>query len=201
MNDKTTAESRVAILERDMAAERKARQALAESSVRLAALLNLSELLTAIVESATKLLDAETGSILLLDESTGELTFEVATGESGEVIKQMRVPSNLGIAGWVLQHDVPLIVDDVVNDPRFYNQIDLTHGFTTRSMLAVPLKFRDNVTGVMEVINKLHEATFDERDRELAQALAAQAAVAVDNARLYRKLADALVESRLSNRL
>lgn len=194
-------EERVATLERELAEERRARQALVEASIRLNSLLNLPELLNAIMASATDLLDAETGSLMLLDEGTYELAFTVATGEPGAGVKELRVPADRGIAGWVLRHDEPAIIDDAATDPRFYDQIDQSSGFSTRSLLAVPLKIRDTPIGVVEVINKRGDAGFSARDRDIAAALAAQAAVAIDNARLYQKLADALVESRLSYRL
>jgi GAF domain-containing protein len=196
VNDETP--NRVATLERELAEERRARQALVETSVRLNSMLNLPELLRAIVGSATELLQSESGSLMLLDEEANELTFEVATG--GDV-KDLRVPADQGIAGWVIQHGEPAIVDDVPNDPRFYDQIDRKSGFSTRTMLAVPLKLRDRAIGVIELMNKQNGPSFNERDQDLATALAAQAAVAIENARLYQKLADAVVEARLSYRL
>lgn len=199
MDDET--QDRVIVLERELAAERQAREALVETSVKLNSLLNLSELLKAIMESATRLLDAETSSLMLLDEITQELTFTVATGEPGESVKELRVPANQGIAGWVLQHDELLVVDDVTSDPRFYGKIDQQSGFTTRSILAVPLKIREKTIGVVEVVNKCNGAPFSDRDRDIATALGALAAVAIDNAHLYQKLANALVESRMSYRL
>lgn len=195
------AQDRVTVLERELAAERQAREALVETSVKLNSLLNLPELLKAIMESATRLLDAETSSLMLLDETTDELTFAVATGEPGERVKELRVPANQGIAGWVLQHDELVVIDDVTGDERFYSNVDQQSGFTTRSMLAVPLKIRGKSIGVVEVINKRNGTTFSERDRDIATALAALAAVAMDNARLYQKLADAVIESRMSYRL
>ncbi|HEX5504130.1 MAG TPA: GAF domain-containing protein [Thermomicrobiales bacterium] len=191
----------VADLERELAEERRARQALVETSVRLNSLLNLPELLQTIMASATDLLGAETSSLMLLDEETNELTFEVATGEAGQEVKELRVPADQGIAGWVLQHKQPAVVGDVATDPRFYGRIDQSSGFQTRSMLAVPLMIRDHTIGVVEVINKQGDQPFGDRDQDIATALAAQAAVAIDNARLYQKLADALVESRMSYRL
>jgi GAF domain-containing protein len=188
-------------LERELAEERRARQILVESSVRLNSLLNLPELLGAIIESVTGLLDAETSSLLLLDEETNELTFEVATGEAGENLREMRVPADQGIAGWVLARNEPALIADVASDERFYGQIDRSSGFQTRSMVAVPLTIRERPIGVIEVINKRGGAQFTARDQELALAFAAQAAVAIDNARLYRQLADAVVESRMSYRL
>lgn len=191
---------RIATLEQELAAEREARQALVETSVRLNSLLNLPELLDAIMESATGLLAAETSSLLLLDEEKDELVFAVATGGS-ETLRELRIPATQGIAGWVLQHDQPALVGDVSQDPRFSSSVDESSGFRTRSMLAVPLKIRDHKVGVVEVINKRGDGGFNERDREIATAFAAQAAIAIDNARLYRQLADAVVESRLSYRL
>jgi GAF domain-containing protein len=193
--------NQVAALEQELAAERQARQALVEASLRLNSLLNLPELLGAIMASATNLLGAETSSLMLLDETTNELTFSVATGEAGGNVKDLRVPADRGIAGWVLQHDQTAVVDDVASDQRFYGQIDQSSGFQTRSMLAMPLKIRDKAIGVVEVINKQGDGKFSERDQELANALAAQAAVAIDNARLYQQLADAVVESRMSYRI
>ena len=201
MIDGSAAADHVAALEHELAEERRVRQALVESSIQLNSLLNLPELLNAIVGRAIELIDAESGALLLLDEGTNELTFEVATGETGPSIKGMRMPADQGIAGWVLTHDEPAIVNDIVGDPRFYDRVDQTSGFNTRTLLAIPLKIRETPIGVVEVMNKRGEDGFTARDQELALALAAQAAVAIDNARLYQKLADALVASRMSFRL
>jgi phosphoserine phosphatase RsbU/P len=194
-------QDRVSTLERELDEERRARKALAEASVRLNSLLNLPELLQATMDTAAELLNAETSSLLLLDEERNELTFEVATGETGEEVRELRLPADQGIAGWVLRHAMPAVVDDVASDPRFYQGVDEQSGFQTRSILAVPLALRDRLIGVVEICNKREDARFTERDQELAIALAAQAAVAIENARLYKKLADAVVESRISYRL
>jgi phosphoserine phosphatase RsbU/P len=193
--------SRAAALERELDLERRARRALVEASVRLNSLLSLPELLAATMETASRMMNAETSSILVLDEAGKELTFAVATGKPGESVTQMRVPADQGIAGWVLKNGKPAIVNDVKKDRRFYAQIDRGSGFSTRSILAVPLRIRERAIGVVEVINKKGGAGFTERDEETAGALAAQAAVAIENARLYQKLADAVVESRMSYRL
>jgi GAF domain-containing protein len=193
--------NRVAALERELGEERRARRALVEASVRLNSLLSLPELLAATMTTASGMMNAETSSILVLDEAGKELTFAVATGKAGESVTQMRVPADQGIAGWVLKHGKAAIVNDVKKDRRFYAQIDRGSGFSTKSILAVPLRIRDRAIGVVEVINKRGGAGFTERDEETAGALAAQAAVAIENARLYQKLADAVVESRMSYRL
>jgi GAF domain-containing protein len=188
-------------LKRELEDERRARRALVDASVRLNSLLSLPELLAATMKTASGLMNAETSSILILDETGKELTFAVATGKAGESVNEMRVPADQGIAGWVLKHGKAAVVNDVRKDKRFYAQIDRGSGFSTRSILAVPLRIRDRAIGVVEVINKRGGAGFSARDEETAGALAAQAAVAIENARLYQKLADAVVESRMSYRL
>ena len=162
--------------------------------------LNVDELLQLIMSSAAELLDAETSSLLLVDEETGDLVVNVATGEPGERIAQQRVPAGHGIAGWVLEHDEATVVDDPRKDARFFAGMDQASGFETRNLLALPLRVRDRTIGVVEVINK-REGKFSDSDTELAGALANQAAIAIDNARLYARLADAVVTSRMSYRL
>ncbi len=184
--------ARIAALEQELAEERRARQLLGEMSVRLGSLLNMPELLDAIMQTAAELLDAETSSLMLLDEKTNQLTFEVVTNEPGKTIKPLRVRADRGIAGWVLQHNEIAVVHDVENDPRFYRKIDIASGFSTRSMLAVPLRVGARAIGVVEVINKRDNRHFSARDQELAVALSALAAVAIHNIRLHQKLADVL---------
>lgn len=193
--------NREATLERELEAEREARRGLVNASVSLNSLLSLPELLAAIMRTATDLMNAETSSLLLLDEKTNELTFEVATGDPAAEVAQMRVPADRGVAGWVMKNKKAALVNDVQKDERFYAQIDRASGYKTKSMLAVPLDTRGRIIGVVEMINKRDGSGFTERDQEIASALAAQAAVAIENARLYLKLADALVESRRSYRL
>jgi GAF domain-containing protein len=161
--------------------------------------LKLEELLSLIMNSATELLDAETSSLLLLDDETGELTVEVATGEPAPAVEKQRIPSGVGIAGWVVENEAPLVVDSPKEDPRFYGGVDEKSGFETRNLLAVPLRTKERVIGAVEVINK-REGGFDDEDVKFASALANQAGTAIDNARLYARLADAVVTSRLSYR-
>lgn len=172
---------------------------LVELATLLNSTLNVDELLQVIMSSAAELLGAETSSLLLLDEDAGELTVAVAVGESGREAMKHTVPATAGIAGWVIEHDGPLIVDDAPGDSRFYAGIDEKTGFQTRNILAAPLRTRERVIGAMEVINKL-EGSFTKKDQDVAVALASLAAAAIDNALMYARLADAVVASRLSYR-
>jgi GAF domain-containing protein len=163
--------------------------------------LNLPELLRLIMASAKDLLSAEVCSILLLDEASGDLVFEVSLGAKAEEVVKHRVPIGQGIAGRVAQTGEALNIPSVKDSPYFYGQIDSQVGFQTKNMLALPLKVKEKVIGVVEVINKQGGQAFQEKDLELATALTHLAAVAIHNARLYQTLADALVESRMSYRL
>ena len=162
--------------------------------------LNVDELLEMIMKSASELLNAETSSLLLLDEDSGDLVIHVATGEPGERVERRHVPPGKGIAGAVLESGEPTVISDAKTDERFYGVMDQATGFETKNMLALPLKVRDQSIGVVEVINK-RDGEWTDDDKDLAGALANQAAIAIDNARLYAKLADAVVTSRMSYRL
>ena len=162
--------------------------------------LNVDELLGMIMKSASDLLDAETSSLLLLDEESGDLVIHVATGEPGEQVERRHVPPGKGIAGAVMESGDAAVISDAKSDPRFYGVMDQATGFETKNMLALPLKVRDQTIGVVEVINK-RDGDWTDDDRDIAGALANQAAIAIDNARLYAKLADAVVTSRMSYRL
>jgi GAF domain-containing protein len=176
------------------------RDRLVEVAGLLSSTLKLDELLELITEAAAELLGAETSSLLLLDDETGELIVDIATGERGHEVRQKRVPPGVGIAGWVVEHGEHAVVNSPRDDPRFYGDIDAKTGFETRNILAVPMRTKERVIGVIEVINK-REGGFDELDVKLTSALAGQAATTIDNARLYARLADAVLTSRLSYRL
>jgi len=173
---------------------------LLEISSLLSSTLKLDDLLGQIMASATELTGAETSSLLVLDDEAGELTVEVATGAPGEAVVREHVPAGQGIAGWVIENGEPAIVDEPRSDHRFYSGIDDKSGFETKNILAVPMTTKDRTIGVIEVINK-RNGSFDERDLKVATALAGHAAIALENARLYARLADAVVTSRMSYRL
>lgn len=162
--------------------------------------LDVDELLGTIMRSGADLLEAETSSLFLLDEERNELEIAVATGAPAEDVVRRRIPTDTGVAGWVVEHGEPAVVDDPGSDPRFYGGIDEQSGFQTRNLLAVPLRSKDKTIGVVEIINK-RDGAFTQDDVRIATALADQAGTAIDNARLYARLADAVVTSRMSYRL
>ncbi len=150
--------------------------------MEMAALVNSSHEKTVImnhaVQSVCRLTNAEAGSLLLIDEQTGQLDFEVVLGSRSEKLIYFRIPEGQGIAGWVAKNDTPLIVPDVQSDKRFYRHCDQEIKFVTREMIAVPLRVNGNVIGVMQAINK-KEGRFDLEDLKLAMAFSNQIAMVV----------------------
>lgn len=195
------AEQRIAELERQLSAEVELRKRLVQIAAALGSTLNLDELLDVVLDAARELCNAETSSLLLLDEDSGQLEITLASGGLGDDVEKQRVPAGQGIAGWALQHRQPAVIADPASDERFYGAVDATTGFTTRNLLAVPMVVKDRAIGVAEVINKQGGDSFDDADVERATALASLAAMAIDNAALYAKLADAVVAARMSYRL
>jgi signal transduction histidine kinase len=161
-------------------------QRIIEVSRLLNSTLSLRPLLSEIVRAVCDLTGAETGSVLLVDRRTGELRFEATTHPDGHAIYQMAVPMD-SIAGWVFQHNEPVVVADARKDPRFYAQVDRETGLETRSLMAVPMAVRGKVIGVLEVINRRNGGSFTPDDMETLRILADQAAIAVENAVLFEQ--------------
>lgn len=169
-----------------------------EVSLELVSTVELSPLLDRIVSIAAELTDSEGASILLLDERSGDLRFCTAADPQMRArLKEIPVPVHGSIAGKVLTDRQPLIVTNATTDPRHFRQVGLQTGFQTRSLLAVPLQARDRCIGVLEAVNKRDPGGFTQEDTEILTALAAQATVAIENARLvealraaYRKLGE-----------
>lgn len=152
--------------------------------------LELSKLLKVIMELAERVCNAEASSIFLIDEKSNTLYFTVATGEAGEKVKNIVVPMGQGIAGWVALHGQPLLIPDAQKDRRVYRKVDQESGFVTRSILCVPLRTKEKIIGVVQVLNKKGKQEFNSQDQRLLQAMANQAAVAIETARLYQKSED-----------
>jgi len=152
----------------------------------LSSKLELPELLTSVLELSTRVVGSESASLLLLDDKTQELYFDVALG-LGEDAGKVRLKMGQGIAGTVAQSRTPEIINEVRQDPRWSPAMDAASGFVTKSILAVPMMLKGRLIGVLEAINK-RGATFTEADLRVFEAFASQAAVAIDNARLFASL-------------
>ncbi len=159
-----------------------------ETSQALVSILDLKEVLDNTMALAAKILGASASTLMLLKEDTKELVFEIPHGEKRELLLSYRMPIEEGIAGWVATHGRPAMVNDVSQDERFSKKVDAHTGFLTKSVICVPLQTKDRTIGVLEVLNKISEEGFTDDDLRLLSTLAAQAAIAIENARLYRSL-------------
>ncbi len=152
----------------------------------LATTLDLESLLNHIVRLAADLNEAEEASILLYESKKQQLYFQASTDlENAAKMRGIIIPAE-SIAGWVAIHREPVIVTDVHKDVRFFRNIDKLLQFNTRSIVAVPMFHKDELIGVLEVINKRTD-TFTTLDQEVMVILAGQASVAITNARLFQQ--------------
>src|SRR5262245_26855215 len=153
----------------------------------MSSLMEPARILDLIVENSKLVTRAEASSLLLLDEQTGELVFHVAKGSAAAGLARVAVAPGRGVVGHVAATGEPLLIADAYADPRFDRTYDERTGFRTRSLLTVPMHSKGVVIGVVQVINKAGEASFDEDDLQLLESFAAQAGVSLENARLLDK--------------
>lgn len=156
--------------------------------------LTLEPLLQIIIQAATELINTDSCSIMLIDKNTGELRFAEATGGVSDAMREISIPLDDSIAGLIVQADKPVLVRDAQNDPRWNPEIDQALNFETKSILGAPLKVRDQVIGVLEIVNKRSDDGFSQDDIQIATTLASQAAIALENARLLDELQKAYRE-------
>ena len=156
-------------------------------SVTLNSTLDPAELLRYIIEKAAELLGCDAASILLYDERRAQLYFTTATGSDTNKLAEIPVPLEGSIAGSVFRENRPMVINNVENDPRHYAGVGQKVQFQSRSLLAVPMRIRSQVTGVLEAVNK-RAGDFTDNDVQLLSVIASQAAVAINNAQLVQAL-------------
>jgi signal transduction histidine kinase/putative methionine-R-sulfoxide reductase with GAF domain len=167
--------------------ERRARQltSLNEITRQLTGTLESEPLLEKILESAVGIINCEAGTLFLVDDQTDELIFRVVLSPVAAELVGQRLAPGTGIVGQAVQTRNPVIANNVQQTDSWYASTDKSTGFETRAVLAVPLQVKERVIGVLEVINRKDGLPFAEDDINLLSAFAAQAAVAIENARLY----------------
>jgi signal transduction histidine kinase len=167
--------------------ERRARQlsTLNEITRQLTSTLESEPLLNNILENAVSILNCEAGSLFLVDDQTDEMIFKVTVGPVASNLLGQRIPAGSGIVGRAVQTRLPVIDNDAQRSGSRHAETDQKTGFQSRSLLAVPLQVKDRVIGVVEVINRRDGLPFGDDDQNLLTAFAGQAAVAIENSRLY----------------
>jgi diguanylate cyclase (GGDEF)-like protein len=159
----------------------------------------IDKILVVVMKKIREVTEAESWAITLLDASSGDLILHHAEGKTKKKIKQFRIRPGEGIAGWVAERGVPVVVPDVARDKRFSPRADRHTGFKTKTLMAAPIKSKGQVLGVLEVINKTTGENFNEEDLELLMRFVDQAAVAVERIMLYQKLQELVVTDDLTS--
>jgi sigma-B regulation protein RsbU (phosphoserine phosphatase) len=162
---------------------------LIEVNALISSTLNLDQILENMMAISKQVMNADASSLMLIDEKTNELIYQVALGKVGEKLKQeFRLKMGQGIAGTVAQEGKPLLLEEAYTHPKFHRAHDDATGYRTKSMITVPLKVGERITGVAQVINRLDNKPFDQDDLELFIALCSLAAIAIENAKMHNSL-------------
>ena len=162
-------------------------------SRKLTSTLEIEPLLQTILQNAVEILSCEAGNLLLEDEQTQDLVFRVSVGTKTDLTGQ-RLPTGAGVAGKTAVSRSAMIINQVDQETAWYGQPEKETGIQTRALLVVPLFVKERIVGVIEVANKKDGTPFTLDDRDLLSAFAAQAAIAMENARLYSLTDQALSE-------
>ena len=164
----------------------------------LTSALEVHAVLETIMKQVDRLIKPKAWSLLLVDEASRELSFEIAVSPVAAQLKGITLKQGEGIAGWVAQHGVPLLIPDVRDDHRFATHFDEQLSYKTRSIIAVPMKIHEQVIGVIELINSYDELVFDDTDQSILTAIADFAAIALVNARNFDRINELVVTDDLT---
>lgn len=165
-------------------------QSLFEINLRLNRMRDLDALLGFIIETAADVLDCSAASILLFDPETETLEFSAATGSDAEQLAEIPVPLDDSIAGRIFSENEPVVVKNVAQDEGHFDSVGEEVGFAPQTLVGVPLRIEDEPIGVLECLNK-REGPFTESDVSVLSVIAAQAAIAIRNARQMEALEEA----------
>jgi diguanylate cyclase (GGDEF)-like protein len=154
----------------------------------LTSILDLKQILELIMVKVSRLIEAQNWSLLLKNETTEELTFDIVVGINRDFIKGVRLEPGEGISGHVVRTGIPMFLSDVKDDPRFSGKVDELTGFKTESIICLPLKIHGKVLGVIEIVNVKNIALFETRYLPILTILTDYAAIAIENSRLFAKI-------------
>ncbi len=158
-----------------------------EASRAINSSLDLNEIMKSLLLQMNEFLNAEAVSIALVDEQSKELVYQIAAGVGENEIRGLRIPSNQGVSGWVMEHCQPVLVSDTSRDPRFQPSLgDKRTGFPTRAMICAPIQFKGDVLGTIQAINP-SDGSFMEQDLNLLMNLANIASTAIANAKQFAR--------------
>ncbi len=140
-----------------------------------------------IIHQTNEVMDSIRSTVFLHDEKADQLWSLVGVGLKK---REIRIPSDYGVAGWVFQHRTPVTVNDAYNDPRFYSEVDKKSGFRTRNIMCVPLiNWAGQCIGALQSLNK-HSGDFTDDEMELLTFISNYVTIALENMRLFEQLRD-----------
>jgi PAS domain S-box-containing protein len=157
-----------------------------QASRALTSTLELDQVLRTVLKEVHRLPDVLACSIWLIDPETSELVCREVTDPQARLVRGWRLAPGQGLAGWVVQHKQSLNVRDVHADERHFKGVDLRTGLKLRSILTVPLQVKQEVIGVMQVVDE-QPGRFAETHQTLLESLASTAAISIQNAQLYEQ--------------
>ena len=173
-------------------------EVLIEIGKALTSTVDLEDVLALIMDRGSQLFKTQAWSLLLRDEQSGDLTIEIAVSPGAEKLKGMQIAAGQGIAGWVAEHGEALVIADVSVDERFSDHFDKASSFITQSVLCVPVRSKDRVLGVIELVNGPNEKVFKEADLQILSTIADYAAIAIENARNFMRISELVITDDLT---
>lgn len=173
-------------------------EVLIEIGKALTSTVDLEDILTLIMDRGGRLFRSQAWSLLLRDEQSGDLTFEIVVSPAAEKLKGIKVSAGQGIAGWVAEHGDALVIPDVSKDERFSDWFDKTSAFITQSVLCVPVRSKDRILGVIELVNGPNERVFKDADLQILSTIADYAAIAIENSRNFKRIRELVITDDLT---
>lgn len=162
---------------------------------KIASNIKLNKLMEEIVTIAKTETDAEAGSLYIVDEERQELWFQVALGEKGELLKEIRLKIGEGVSGWVAKEGVTLNIKDVNKDSRLKKEIGAKINFKQKAMLTMPIKYKEKTIAVIQLINKTDGGYFTQKDEKFIEGMCSQIAIALENAKLFKRTKELFIDS------
>lgn len=160
--------------------------------------LTLEDVYRVVMEKVSNLLRPQAWSLLTLDEQSKELSFEIVVSPATDDLTGTRLQPGEGIAGWVAESGISLLVPDVSKDPRFSSRVDEKLGFVTNSIVCVPLVSNDRIIGVIQLLNGHGQSEFTEQDQRILATIADFTAIAIENSRLHLQVSNLTITDDLT---
>ena len=171
---------------------------LVEIGKTLTSTLDRENVLNVVMEKVSLLLRSKTWSLLLTDEATGDLIFEIAVSDESTSLKGVRLAKGEGVAGRVAESGEPMLIPDVNDSPYFSPQVNQLASQEIRSIICVPLKSQERILGVIELVNSGEDSIFDESVLPILTTIADYVAIAIENAKYFEKINQLIITDDLS---